>query len=295
MKRGKIELPNEFNYVEAYLTLKCNYDCSYCINEGMREEHKLNRKRAEMRSEDWANSLNRIDFKDVPLTLGGGEPTIYDGFYDLLDNLDKKIKIDLLTNLEFDMSKFLKRVNPERFNKNNNPAYRSIRVSFHPEREIKKRGYMKGLIERARYLQENKFSIGIFGISHPKNLEANMEMAELSRQNQVYFFVKDFLGDYGEKLFGHFAYPLALDGKEKKAKCRIKELLIGPNGNVYKCHRDLYKEELEIGNIKYPSFQIEYLFRSCGKYGKCNLCDVKLKTNRFLESGNCQVEIISED
>ena len=28
-----MKLPKEINYAEAYLTLRCNLDCDYCIND----------------------------------------------------------------------------------------------------------------------------------------------------------------------------------------------------------------------------------------------------------------------
>jgi radical SAM protein with 4Fe4S-binding SPASM domain len=73
--------------------------------------------------------------------------------------------------------------------------------------------------------------------------------------------------------------------------CRNRELLVGPEGSVFKCHRDLYHNELPIGNILSPEDIELYKFRECHHYGKCNPCDIKQKTNRFLQTGNCQVEI----
>jgi len=275
-----MKLPREFNYMEVYLTLRCNLNCSYCITN---LDNSLKRKRKEMSAKEWADALNKIDF-DIPLTLGGGEPTLYRGFYGLLDRLKPSIQVDLLTNLSFDVFEFVERTNPNRFSSRDIPAYRSIRVSYHPSQMNPTE-----LVEKARFLQDRGFPIGIFGINHPENIEANMEMAELARKNQVYFFIKDFLGEYKGKLFGYFKYPDAINGKKKKVMCRTKEVLVSPEGLIYRCHRDLYHNENPIGDIRdgIPEFK----FRECNNYGECNPCDVKLKTNRFLQMGNCQVEI----
>ena len=99
-------------------------------------------------------------------------------------------------------------------------------------------------------------------------------------------------------MFGFFNYPEALDGVLKKAVCRTRELLIGPEGNIYRCHRDLYLLDVEnaVANITDPGFhKIEYIFRTCNDYGNCNPCDVKIKTNRFLQMGNCSVDIRPEN
>jgi radical SAM protein with 4Fe4S-binding SPASM domain len=118
-----------------------------------------------------------------------------------------------------------------------------------------------------------------------------MEMAERARQNRIYFFIKDYLGVRDGRLLGHFKYPRGLDGKTKKCECRSNELLIAPDLQVYKCHRDLYHAESPLGSLLEKDYKIDNGFKSCDRYGQCNPCDLKLKANRFLEAGNCSVEI----
>lgn len=279
------KLPERINYAELYLTFRCNLNCSYCINE----KGDIQRKRKEISAEEWAVALNRINFNDLALTMGGGEPTLHKEFYQLLDKLKPEIEVDLLTNLQVNPYEFCEKTDPKRFNRIDKPAYRSIRVSYHAEKMDPEE-----LIKKAKILQDAGFSIGIFGLNHPNNLEANMAMSEFARRDQIYFFIKDFLGEYNGKLFGNYAYPEGLDGKLKKAKCRSNELLVAPDGNVYRCHRDLYNNQNRLGSILDEHFELDEKFRECDCYGKCNPCDVKLKTNRFLQAGNCQVEIIPE-
>lgn len=278
-----VTLPERYNYIEAYLTLRCNLGCAYCINE---RSGKAARKRDELSARQWAIGLNRIDFGDNPLTLGGGEPTLYPEFFELLDLLRPDIAIDLLTNLEFDIDAFISKTSPDRFNRCKLPAYKAIRVSYHVERmnpEV--------LLAKVIKLQQAGFSIGIFGLNHPSNIEQNMMMAEMACDNRVFFFVKDFLGMSDGRLFGHFKYPEALDGNPKQAECRTQEILIGPGGGIYRCHRDLYRKDSAIASINDPELAITDVFRPCANFGTCNPCDVKLKTNRYLQMGSCAVEI----
>ncbi len=276
-----IKLPKDLNYAEAYLTLKCNLSCSYCIND---PDDKTVRNRKELSGKEWADSLNRFDFGDVPITFGGGEPTIHPDFYEILDNLAPRFNVDLLTNGQFNVGEFISRTSPNRFTKKN-PAYKSIRISYHPE-QVKP----EELVKKAVNLQTSGFKVGIFGVNHPKNIEANVEMAELTRKNQVYFFIKDFLGEFGNQFFGSYQYPDAVKGKQNiPVLCKINELLISPEGNVYKCHRDLYHDENPIGNIQ---TKVENKYRPCGNYGNCNPCDVKMKMDRNLKRGNCPVDIL---
>lgn len=267
------------NYAEAYLTLRCNFHCGYCINgkEGKRP-------REEMSADKWIEALNRIDFGDVPITLGGGEPTLHPEFFKILNGIDRSTNVDLLTNLSFDVDEFAGRTSPERFTQGRNTAYRAIRASFHPTMQNPDE-----LIMKAKRLQDYGFPVGIFGINHPAAVVDNMQIAETARQAQVYFFVKDFLGEFGGEMFGHYKYPDAVKGEKRDVQCRTRELLIAPDGKMFRCHRDLYHGGPYIGHISVtdPS----YKFRPCGEYGDCNPCDVKLKTNRVLKGTSCQVEI----
>jgi len=269
----------DFNYFEAYLTLRCNLGCSYCINDN----DGVVRNRPEMSAEEWGKYLNKINFGDTPLTLGGGEPTQYPGFFELLDRIKLETQVDLLTNLQFDVTRFIDETSPLRFSRKGK-AYKSIRVSYHPEFHKPER-----LVDDVKTLQDAGYSIGIFGINHPRNLEANVQMSELAREKQIYFFIKDFLGEFDNQQFGYFRYPEALDRLKKDALCRTKEVLVDSSGDIYKCHRDLYHDETPIGHIS--DGLPEYKFRSCDKFGYCNPCDVKSKTNKFLEMGQCAVEI----
>jgi hypothetical protein len=93
-------------------------------------------------------------------------------------------------------------------------------------------------------------------------------------------------------MYGLFSYPDACERKGKKVvSCRTSELIIGPEGGVYRCHSDLYAGRSPVGNILDPQLVISAEFRSCDCYGDCNPCDVKLKTNRFQSFGHTSVEI----
>jgi len=277
-----MKIPEEFNYAEAFLTFRCGMGCSYCIND----VGGINRERDELSAEQWANAINKFDWH-LPLTLGGGEPTKHKEFYKILDLIKPEVNLELLTNLTFDVRKFLRNTTPERFTQKDN-AYKSIRVSFHPEKHEP-----KGLVRKARELQDAGFKVGIFGLNHPANMIANTQMAEYAREKQVYFFIKDFLGEIDGHKFGFLKYQDSVGmNKGKKVSCKTKDILISPEGNVYKCHRDLYHQQYELGNIQ-NDFKFEHKFRDCSDYGLCNPCDVKQRTNRFLQMGDCNVEIKS--
>jgi len=281
---NKIEVPDRYNYIAAFLTLRCNLGCSYCIND----DSGVMRNRKEMSAGEWINSLNRLETK-LPITLEGGEPTMHPEFHKIIVGIDNNV--GLLTNLQFNTDEFISRVNPRWFGQRDIPGYKSIRASFHPEKMS-----IDQTVRSALRLQNAGFNIGLFSLNVPENLEANMHMAEEARKHQLYFFIKDFLGIRDGKMFGHFKYPEAVDGigRGKFVQCRTSELLIAPDGGTYNCHRDLYHAEHPIGNIKQNDYKVEDIYRLCNRFGDCNPCDIKLKTNRFLQMGACAMEIKDE-
>lgn len=275
---NKILVPERYNYIGVYLTLRCNLRCSYCLNG------KINKERYELTPELWIESLNRlkINNKKLPITLEGGEPSLHTGFYEIIKKVNHPI--DILSNLNFNPIEFIEKVNITKLN-GGQLAYKPIRISYHDQD-------MDELIDKIVMLQDFGFNIGLFSINIPEKTENNMIMAEKCRRKQIYFFVKDFLGFRDGRLFGNYKYPEAVKREIRKVvQCRIKELLIAPNGDIFRCHRDLYMGENCIGNILDGNFEIEDKFRTCKEYGHCHFCDIKLKTNRFLKMGSCSVEI----
>ena len=139
---------------------------------------------------------------------------------------------------------------------------------------------------------ENGYSVGIWASRHP----AHIEQVERARDECVAagidFRFKDFLGVHDGTLYGQYKYPEALSGSAAtQVQCRTSELIIGPSGNVFRCHGDLYEGRPPIGHILDEDFQIEDIFRPCDAFGRCNPCDVKIKTNRFQQFGHTSVEI----
>jgi MoaA/NifB/PqqE/SkfB family radical SAM enzyme len=276
-----IIIPERYSYCEIYLTLRCQFACPYCINQ----HTGVSRSRKELTAREWCIALNNIE-SHIPLTFGGGEPTMHKEFYEIVERLRPEHKIDLLTNGEwFEIEEFTDRIMSNRFTNKGND-YKAIRISYHPKKTNRNK-----VVERAAILQNMGYPVGIFGLNHPDNLKANIEMTELCRQRGVFFFIRDFLGYYNDLLFGYYKYPAALNGNKKQCECRSEELLVGPDGNCYRCHRDLYAGTGEIGNLLNMAFEIKDEFRPCDNFGSCNPCDVKEKIKSDLTTSKCAVEI----
>jgi len=272
MKKLKIKP----TYIAAFLTFACNYKCNYCINGNVKARKHLT-------SNQWIDGLNRLQVERsqmTPITIQGGEPSCYKGFLKVLKGLKSDLYVDILTNLDFDIEDFMRAIPPERLQRN--VPYASIRVSYHPESP-------DGIFAKIAEMQTRGYDIGLFAVDHP---EADIEaIREKSDAWGIDFRVKEFLGKYKNKLYGDYKYPDALSGKLKNVKCKSNELLIAPDGNIHKCHKELYQGLNPLGSICDKDLKIQFKYRDCESGGGCNLCDLKIKNNRFQEFGSCAVEI----
>lgn len=276
-------------YVAFFLTLGCNLKCPYCINT--HGAHKSKNVREDiMPVDEWIKAADRLSLSgDLPLTLQGGEPTIYPGFYKFVNEVKEEIKMDLLTNMTFDPKVFIKNVPVRRFTRE--APYAAIRVSYHPGQND-----IDDLIEKAFKLQDAGFRIGVYALESPdpetkKHVE---DVRERCLKQGIDFRYKEFLGEWDGKLYGMYKYEgSVLGGEMKSCECRTTELIVDPAGYVYRCHADLYKKRAPVAHILDDDFSAESLgiFRACGNYGGCNPCDVKVKTNRFQVFGHTSVEI----
>ncbi|MDK9719395.1 MAG: radical SAM protein [Trichlorobacter sp.] len=239
---------------------------------------------------DWIRAANRLVLRaDLPLTLQGGEPTLFSGFYRFVNDVKPEIKMDLMTNLMFDVDRFIKEVPVWRFTRE--APYAAIRVSYHPDQND-----INDLISKILKLQQAGFRVGLYGIEHPAS-EIRAHILEVQKRCQTMgldFRLKEFLGEYDGAMYGTFKYDESVAAQTlKQCECRTTEIIVDPAGYVYKCHADLYNTRNPMAHILDAEFNEDSIdeFRDCSNYGTCNPCDVKVKTNRFQVFGHTSVEI----
>ncbi len=284
---GPVRLPAGFDYVGVYLTRKCHLKCGYCIT-GHGDTGFRDRKQEMLRSGDWIRGLNRLVLpEDTPVTLQGGEPFLYPGIWELLDGLRQKA--DILTALppKLDRGDFL-RLKTLDWNKRAAP-YPTIRVSYHHGQHD-----YRELVERISGLNDI-LSIGLFCLSHPAYSEEYGEIKEFGAKHGVEVRQKEFLGHWEGRLYGTYKYTGACSGKKRgvTVRCRNTVVPVGPDGDVYRCHSDLYfgRKDLRLGNILDGDLNVKEEHQDCDNYGTCSECDVKVKTNRYQQYGYTSVDI----
>jgi len=290
MQKIGIKIPENYKYICAFLTMNCNLNCDFCLNAFNKSFNRTGFK--QISGEEWVKALNKIESKpDVPITLSGGEPFMHKDFIHIINNLKPELNVDILTNLhwgEEGIKKFINNVDPKRIKRDS--PYASIRVSYHPEQMNARK-----LVEDVKKLQDAGFDIGVWSVLYPspEQLSKINQMQFICKEAGVEFRVKEFTGDYKGETYGDYSkYPRATNNNIlKSCLCKTTELLIGPDGKVYRCHRDLYEEEFPVGNILNDNFQVEPVHRKCIKFGQCHPCDVKVKTNHKQQLGHTSVDI----
>ena len=55
MQKKQTALPPDLTYLAAFLTFRCNFRCSFCINH-----YKTLAKRRELTADEWIEGLNRL-------------------------------------------------------------------------------------------------------------------------------------------------------------------------------------------------------------------------------------------
>ena len=278
-----IIVPDDFTYVPIFLTLSCQLRCSYCLN--FHGDDLLKGRR--MTKDDWIGGLNRIQTRPgLPITLQGGEPTIYKYFYDVVNGIDERIELELLTNLEIDVDKFCQNIPPNRF-KRKFDDYPAIRVSYHHGQSK-----FQELLERVLELKRRGYSIAIWEVGHPGYINYVYERQTLATLIGVDYRVKEFLGPWNGKNYGTMGYADAVNSdKLRHCECKTSELLIAPDGHIFRCHSDLYAGRLPIGHLLDDEPPKLGEWRHCAVYGRCNSCDIRVQDKSYKKKGHISVQI----
>ena len=264
-------------YVAFFIDLRCNYRCSYCIQDD------INRKEYDKTSVDRIINYLKKEVKprESDLTIIGGEPTLSADFSYVVESLCNDFYITIGTNLstrfykDFEgFIKWAKKVNI-RWN-----------VSYHPE-------FMDVdlFIERVKMIQEAKLEMDqVSAVNNDllsEDHRTKLIKADIGFTYQSALGIDEKSGELFPKKDDHpdFNYDRYLEmcGKQIKEtrKCRTVDYdgharhLISSDGTIYNCHHLLYKEKHPIGHIDngWPENILEPI--TCGEYGHCNPCDFR--------------------
>ena len=92
----KMKVPNNYKYIAVFLTMRCQLNCSFCLNK--LDNEKFNRNKfKEISGKEWVEALNKLD-SEIPISISGGEPMVHKDLIYIINNLKSSLNIDLLTN-----------------------------------------------------------------------------------------------------------------------------------------------------------------------------------------------------
>lgn len=275
-------IPESYNYIAAFLTFRCPFHCSFCINK---LQGGLVLTYHELPGDAWIDFLTRLDTHGVPITLQGGEPGNHPDFIRIVKEVSQAHPVDLLTNLAFNLNDFVREVDPERLNRE--APYAPIRVSYHPEQFT-----LDFIMKRVLFLQDAGFRVGLYGVLHPDQHDEIMRARDICLDRGIDFRTKPLLGWHNGTLYGDYAYEDACGGSAiGTCDCAGSELLVAPDGTLHRCHHFLYNKLAPIGHIHDTPLPRADIPRPCAHYGLCNPCDIKIKNNRFQQFGHVAMQI----
>jgi MoaA/NifB/PqqE/SkfB family radical SAM enzyme len=241
----------------------CNYKCTYC--HAPKPEQKDTKKVSYISGEKWLNIWSKIydKYGTWEILISGGEPFVYPGFMELLLELSKIHIISVCTNLEWDVTYFIKYADAKRI---------KIETSFHPEfAELDK------FSEKLKLLKENGFLPTVNFVPWPPFLSKIQEIKEKIESVGCILTLQPFIGTfsgreypqgYTEEERGHFrifndecnlktlGLKTTSEANSTKGRlCRMGQnyVYLHPDGQTSRCCRD---HSFSLGNIIDGSFKL---------------------------------------
>jgi organic radical activating enzyme len=236
--------------IRIYLTLRCNYDCPFCVDNYRKPD--FDGYAYKTRSvEEWSSQINELG-RDVVFT--GGEPLLYRhaglGLIDLVNRIHKRIYVSVYSNIGIDMTEQLAQLT------------RPIRMlaSFHPH-EAKVPLFMKN-IDTIKSRDDISLVVHIIdsgnNLDHPSVMELREEMRERS-------------------------IPVGIDADQEfegsrrqfrlHAKCSRKIVLLAPDGTRFQCVGKLTRRADHLENIFDDGLKQDLNVVDCHEYGYCAASD----------------------
>lgn len=271
-------------YWAAFLTFMCSGNCDYCIQDICKDEFmkaKAMYNRGALLPNHWVDFYNNVQkWKNQRIGILGGEPTMYPGFFDVVNGLDgyyKTITTNLKTRAFENIAEFTHSiVSKENFR---------INTSFHPS--IISVDEFAGKIHQ---LRESGFEVDqIAMVDHPL-VNFKKYHNEFVKRG-IALTPQTFLGKVGDELLpnpdagigkdygehGINNYPLYEKGfsceEKSEILCMTRRFMVAPDGGIYKCHYHIYSRRNTLGNIKDLALPELNAFEGCGDFGYCNPCD----------------------
>ena len=275
------ELPwrNPMNRWVLYITYRCNYNCSYCIQKEWYVRREINRKPhrqfEELPGEVWVEFLSSLSYRPPLAILTGGEPTLHSDFYEIIVGLiQAKYSLELSTNLSFDSDEFIKIF--KRYNLILPALYTSYPPEYtDPEDFIGKYIRLRDAKTIAK-MHLNRVDCDIYPQLRSERFDQDMKKFKaLCKKHNLEFTSAEMRSDMTAE-----ASYRKVDRHGRKIilpmECTSGWVDIAPDGEIYNCHYHFTQGVRSFGNIKnieklsYMPQHKEWFW--CDDYGWCDAC-----------------------
>jgi hypothetical protein len=207
----------------------------------------------------------------------------------IVETLPTRIPMRIVTNLSFDVTELMGRVDAERLNAN--AGWAPICATFHAGKSD-----AEEMLAKVMMLEESGYRVGLLGMATPGEEESLRKTQKWFLSWGVDFRVRSFVGYADGELMGDFGYPDAVgQSSTRPAACRTSEMSITPDGRVYRCRRDAFAESGSVGHILDSELQLAGRHTPCRNYGVCHPCDVELRSTSFRGERHTTMEILPLD
>jgi len=249
--------------IRIFLYMHCNYSCDYCSAYRVFNT-PLNYKYKTMIVDEWLTGINNPTLTqryvdDYGLILSGGEPTLYKGFVDLINNIDEKRKIYVYSNIsEFAYNKLMQ-------------LKRSVILypSFHIKIELKQNGASayKIWFERLLDLKEKDHTIHMTHTPDDGTNGIDDLPTGIIRTNIE--------GYWNDVYHSPYVNECRVNGEEiKKVDCLTVQPQVVSDGTIFNCQAGAWsnRKNLILGNIKNMNWGELPDWLTCKQCGKCHIC-----------------------
>jgi MoaA/NifB/PqqE/SkfB family radical SAM enzyme len=258
-----------------FITRACNYKCPYCWEINNQENYAPE---PFIDSEKWVEGWNRIKPKILDIT--GGEPMLQPNFLELLEGLDKHIKLAMTTNLSDD------KIVAQIANKHAK-RFCSMTLSYHPSQTDWHNFFWKANLLKQRGVE----NLTVNFVSYPTQLWGIGEVEEQCKRLGIRFhldpyspypggeyklsdreieYISKYHKDENRELAGVTErYP---KGTNVMCPAGMSHIQVFPNGDVYRCGA-MSVGRLPIGNLLNPYFKLLEKEEFCDRVNMCYGCD----------------------
>lgn len=257
----------------------CNYDCSYCYAPKPQNKSFKNNpnnialyKSVEKIAECWKYIFDK--YGSSRIRLDGGEPSIYPNFFEILKELSKIHRLQVNTNLSFDIIKFCDFASPD-----------TVRIDASLHCEYTK---LEDFVKKIEILKSRGYKLTVSYVGYPDFLE-NIPLAKKAVENiGISFFVHPYSGFYENR-----QYPQSYTQQDKNFiydmdyKSETEFVWRQERKSKYK-DKENKSDDMEWTKEEIEKFQLlkQKRFEDKKKSGKYKICEMGQMYARIYPNGN---------